>query len=259
MKNTQLVSGALLLAGALVLSGCTPTATVADPSASPSPTAATTVPSALPTSTSPSPTQSAVPTATPTPEPTRPTLDELVVSPEGIGTNGVVSLVIGEKIAVPEGTVPLLSWKKSYCVENGYTVGDPGAGAWVPKYPKTGSGRLAFHVNLTGQARTGEIRTMVVSSSEISTAKGIHPGSTVAQLKAAYPAFDDIVDRTISKLYTVDGKKGRLTFEVATKDKDTPGYWKKSELGTVLWMTIARAGDEPFGIAGTDVGGPCYV
>ncbi len=60
-------------------------------------------------------------------------------------------------------------------------------------------------------------------------------------------------------LYVVPGAHGKLVIEVAGRNDDAAGEWPTSELGTVVWMTVAAQKAEVESLAGSDDAGPCPV
>jgi hypothetical protein len=224
------ISVSVGLLAVLALAGCAPA--VATPTAAP--------------------TVAQTPSATPTPvaTPTKPDEADLVVTPDGIAP-----LVIGQLVPEQPTDVAVMVWDASYCADPtiGVKPGDPTAGAWVANYPKDSTGYLAglpFEVVTLNHARTAPIAGMLVTSTNLATPEGIHVGSTLAELKAAYPALKTGPHSSISDVFSIDGSAGTLIFEVA--NGLTARYWPAERVGTVLWMRIVPLGTEVDAIAGTD-------
>ena len=110
-----------------------------------------------------------------------------------------------------------------------------------------------------GLTETGTVTAIDVFSSKIGTAEGIHPGSTVEELTAAYPLFDAVVHSYFSDIYVLDGTVGRLLIEVATDGSTTSGYWAGGEVGHVIWIRAVPLAQKPYSIVATDTSGPCIV
>ena len=251
----------VLTAALLVcLTACTP----GDPGASSS-TTATPKPSvsstASPTSPSPS---STPPPATPEPSTapgaTLQPLASFVVTTEGFGPIEVGS-------AVPEDASgsAIVTWDPAYCTgDSGLVAGEPYAGAWAPNYPETESPALgtrrAFDVITADGVRDAAVRSINLWSPEASSGEGIRAGSTIDELLAAYPTFDEVQVGPVSTVYAINGSAGRLLFEVGTVPEtgDLAGYWGDAN-NTVLWLRVVASGMPAAGIAGGDASGPCPV
>jgi hypothetical protein len=224
---------ALAVAGALVLAGCAPSGHLAGPTAS--------------TSASPAPTPT---TARPTTG--KPTLSQLVVSPNGLGY-----LVPGAAVPSEPATKAIVAYNPTKCVDStqGIAAGSPGAGAWLPAYPDgltwAGSG-IPFDVGSVA-GPTDTIPFIEIWSPNLKTAKGIGAGSTVAQLTKAYGSALTVDSADNSDVYILPGAHSELLFEVAKAAAGLP----IEETGTVVWMRIVQVGTTQLHIANTDVSGPC--
>jgi hypothetical protein len=230
MTRAALRVGALVLAvaGSLVLAGCAPSEHDAAPTAS----------------------------ASPSPVPTigKPTLSQLVVTPNGLG-----DLVPGAAVPSEPAATAIVTYDPTKCVApaEGITAGSPGAGAWVPAYPNSltyaGSG-MPFDVGPVS-SMTDAIRDIEIWSPELKTAKGIGAGSTAAQLKAAYGSAITLDAADNSDVYVLPGSHSELVFEVAKAGAGLP----VEETGTVVWMRIVLLGTTQLHIANTDVSGACSI
>jgi hypothetical protein len=182
---------------------------------------------------------SAIPTSTPAP--TKPTLDQLVVSPNGIGP-----LVIGQPVVIEPADLATVAFNPHHCgVSPGADYPD-----WESTYPNP-----SFSVALIGATPSGTIAGLEVDSPDLKTAEGIHLGSSVADLKTAYPTIDSVTPSYSTDLYTVRGTHGKLVFEVA--NNAMPGNWTADQLGTVVLETIWQLSDTPTSFANSDGAGGC--
>jgi hypothetical protein len=226
----RILSAAVVASIALAaLAGCTPTAPVAIPT----PFVTTTpVPVVTPTVT---------PTPTPTAKPTKPRLASFAVSADGIGP-----LVIGKPVAPDPTGFQLVTFSSNLC----------GAGNVVPGWISNFSGR-SFNINTKPSSPAGTVSLILVRSPKLATATGIHIGSTLDQLKAAYGQFDKEITQPSTTLYVIKGTHGQLVFEVArqiTFGSGTP-YWDADQVDTVQFMSIWTLSAKPTAFSGTD-GGP---
>jgi hypothetical protein len=189
-----------------------------------------------------------------------PALSELVVSPDGLGP-----LLIGSPVPADGAGSLMAQWEPNYCEGLGGVVeGQPYAGAWQSAYPVATNDAVGdrdpFGVITIDGLRDGATAAINVWSPELTTAEGIHAGSTIDELFAAYPVFDETVQSYASTIYVINGSTGRLMFEVGTTDEtsDLADYWGDLS-NTVLWMRIVVVATPPHGIAGGDGGGPCII
>jgi len=197
---------------------------------------------AVPTSSS---TPSATASATPAPAPTRPALAELVLSPSGLGP-----LVVGAPVPVEDEAVSVVRYDAQACINGSDEVF---AGRWEPAYTE----EYAFDVVTAELAQAGAIARIVVSEPYVHTAEGIGVGSSLDELRAAYPTIA-LVEDSITRLYTLGTERGTLAFEVANGDS-TPGYWAPEQIDTVVMVTAHAPGESVRAIYATDSNGSCPV
>lgn len=199
---------------------------------------------------------------TPTPEETAvegptddagpPAIDELVLTPEGLG-----SLVVGEN-AAPGEPDDMVVYDPEYCtdartgLDSGTMPGDEFAGLWVPieLYGAWQAGYVSSSFAVAVEGTTlWQIR---VDDELIPTDAGVRIGDLDEVVTAAYPGAPTI-DNDISELFVIQGTHGKLVVEVA---RDSGEYqWSGSDADRVISiMTISNA-TEPFAVAATG-GGP---
>ena len=233
MVRSRLTFVVVASLAALALTGCAPALPTAGPTAS-----ATVTPSATPT---------------PTPIPTKPTLAQLVVSPDGLGY-----LVPAQPVPNEPAATAIMRYDPTNCVSpGGVAAGSPGAGAWIPNYPDADSAlgsRMPFDVGPVDNS-TAPIHAIEVWSAERTTAKHIGVGSTVAELTAAYGSSLTVDAADNSDVYVLRGSASELLFEVAKPDSGLPA----AAIGTVVWMRIVPIDEAYLHIANTDAAGPCSI
>lgn len=202
-------------------------------------------PSSTPTS-APIPTPTLAPT--PVPEPRQPLLEELIVSPDGIG-----NVRMGE-IPVAGGVTDIVAFDPEHCTEIFANAGwdeplswDPSR--WVPLYPEeetlTGSLRGPFEVSVDEAAG---LRSLYVWSPLIKTDRGAHIGMPEDEFLALHPeGFDEVVSRYDgAALYVIDGPNGRLSFEIH-QGADEGGAW--GDMAGKVWSIRVTPVDSPLYIA----------
>jgi hypothetical protein len=155
----------------------------------------------------------------------------------------------------------MATYDPTYCTDAGYSV--PDAGAWLANYPTVNNPArdvaTAFDVATVGFTQDGAVGRIFVLSPEITTAEGIHVGSTEAELLAAYPNYDEKIEGDLSNGYSVRGTDGQLMFEIA-KNSVHPGYWPADFDGKVVWISALADATHPLYItAGSDAGGFCQT
>ena len=245
-RRPFLLASSAFLALAIGLTGCTSPDVTAAPSPSGSADAAettspspTTAPTVVPTTT---------PSATPTPVATKPTVGDLIIT-----ASGIAPLVVGKPVPKMAKSAAIVSWNPTLC--------EPYGGGYDTNYPKvtvpsSAKKWVPFGVPVLGEKRTSPIRAVIARSPEIKTETGISAGSSLAELKAAYPGIKRAVKGPISDSYAVTGDGGRLVFEIG---KDSGNYWDQTPdaIGNVLWVYAIPTGSTMLGIAGSGAGSTC--
>lgn len=146
------------------------------------------------------------------PEPSvdpHPPVDALVVSTSGLGP-----LTIG---LPPESNpgAPMIVYRPDECV--GMVAGDQGRGPgrWVADYPpytdSDGNAKPQFWVDVNEESG---VYWIDVQDPAIPTTTGIHIGSTLAELQAAYPDLVEGTPGPVSQPWWVSDDAGTLVFEV---------------------------------------------
>jgi len=225
----------LAVAGVLALAGCTADATPTGSSAPPV----------------------AEPSVTPTPEPSSPAVDDIVITADGIDY-----LVVGAAVPAQDESTAIATYDPTYCnVLNGddREPGTPGAGAWRSV---DGKDDQAFSIKTADFSRDGKITSITLFTDDIATESGIRQGATVEELLAAYPEFDEVVDTGLSTIYVINGEAGKLLFEVAIEGDEQPTYWDylPGAINTVVWIrSVPQVDTERLSLVATDTIGPCPV
>ncbi|MGV8883998.1 MAG: hypothetical protein ACOH1T_00220 [Microbacteriaceae bacterium] len=180
------------------------------------------------------------PAETPAPEPTKPALDELVLSANGLGP-----LVIGEAPPVTGPELDVAIFDDDFCaddVANGF-ITDPGK--WVANYPTSGTEYPEFPFSIL--VEDGVLTNLYETSPLIHTAGGVGVGSTVAELRAAHP--DAVrISKDYIDLYVIAGENGQLVFEVGTEG--SIGY----DPGVIWIAHVIPADETPYAYANSDAG-----
>jgi hypothetical protein len=199
---------------------------------------------------------------TPTPEETAaegpdeeagpPAIDELVLTPEGLG-----SLVVGED-AAPGEPDDMVVYDPEFCtdartgLDAGTLSGDEFAGMWVPieLYGAWQAGYVSSSFAVAVEGTTlWQIR---VDDELIPTDAGVRIGDIDEDVTAAYPDAD-VIDNDISELFVVQGTNGKLVVEVA---RDSGDYqWTGAQADRVISLMTVSNATEPFAVAATG-GGP---
>lgn len=174
-----------------------------------------------------------------------PAISQLVVTP-----NGIQDLQVG----LPVTSYDLVNYGEHACPEKG---------GWLPRYPQdeenSGGQEIdPFDVVTRSGSQSGQITAEYVWSRKIRTARGIHVGSPLSAVRAAYPhATTKRADASV--LYVVPGSRGKLIIEVSGHNSYATGEWPQNWLDTVVWMDVIPRASEPESLAGSNDAGPCPV
>lgn len=211
---------AVLGVAALAMTGCSP-----DDGGTPAPTETVAGPSETPT---------------PTPDASKPTLDELFLTTEGMG-----ELTFGETPPSDSPAVNLVTFDANACKAEGLP------GLWLSTYPDIDEG-LGPQAPFAVQVLSDALTRIDVNSTDIYTDTGIHIGSSLDEVLGVYSGGPDQVlnHADVSDVYVIKGTKGQLQFEVAV-DR-IPDYWDASAIDTVVFLSAIDSFTEPFGVAATD-------
>jgi len=178
--------------------------------------------------------------ATPTPDPSKPTVDELVLSADGLGP-----LRVGEEPPATDPEVDVIVFDEDYCADEVASGAITDPGKWIPNYPSEAGeyGNFPFNVDVVD----GILERLYVVDPIIRTEGGIGIGSTVDELLAAHP--DAKLTRTeLIDLYVITGETGQLVFEAGN---DTSiGY----DPGVIWLAHVITADEEPYSFANSDAG-----
>ena len=213
--NTRAIV-AVTIATVVVLAGCA--ASPPHPSSHPSTAASSASPSAA--------------------TPTKPALADVVVSPHGIG-----DIRLGQPVPVDDPTVAIVSWDPTACVtEGGLTEGEPYAGLWRSNYPAVGSdGGDAFIVVTSDGTRDAPVSYVGVREpSAVHTKPGVTVGSSLDELKAAYPAgfAQSAHGQNGADVYAVGDSSGVIAFDVSAPYPDDPAGWPSGDLDKVIEINV---------------------
>jgi hypothetical protein len=186
-----------------------------------------------PRATSPNP--PAVPATASPAAAAKPALDDLVATPDGLGTLAI-------------GSAPPVTGDADLAVFDASCTASGAGGGWATTYPDVETPRGALPPFQIFADETGVAR-IDIWAPQIRTATGVGVGSTRDELSAAYPeGFDDIVVKDgLETVYGVLGERGWLMFEVSEVDGD-PYY----PIDTVFALRIVSAAAGIYGTARTD-------
>jgi hypothetical protein len=130
-------------------------------------------------------------------------------------TSGLLPLTLGIAPETNPG-VAMLMFDATFCADPdlGLTEGD--LGRWQANYVDR-----PFSVGATDT----EVYRIDVNTPEITTPEGIHIGSTLAELQAAYPALITGTGGIVSHVWYIQDSNGTVIFETqnATMDPTVPG------------------------------------
>jgi hypothetical protein len=215
--NTRaIVAITVAIATAVALAGCT--ASPPHPSSRPSTAAPFSSPSAT--------------------APTRPALADLVVTSHGIG-----DITLGEPVPVDDPAVAIVRWDPTACVtQGGLTEGEPYAGLWRSNYPAVGPhGEDAFIIVTSDGTRDAPVSYVGVREpSAVHTKPGVTVGSSLDELKAAYPTgfAQSAHGRNGADVYAVGDSSGMIAFDVSAPYPDDPAGWPSGDLDKVIGMNV---------------------
>ena len=209
----------------LSLAGCGPSggpSPSTTPSATPSATPAATYTVTISSSATPSPTVTAM-------DP-HPALDAMFIRTSGLGP-----LTVGQAIVGNPGAA-MVEWNATAC-DPAFT--DPSAlGRWQATYPEVPDHGRPFLVD--GEI-DGVLRRIDVTDPALATPEGIHVGSPVTDLVAAYPGLTTgAAGRDAIHVYWIQDAHGILVFETDTNNVD-------GSVGPdhVAFMRVLAAGTDP--------------
>ncbi|MCU1421116.1 MAG: hypothetical protein JWN36_767 [Microbacteriaceae bacterium] len=185
----------------------------------------------------------------------KPTLGDLVISPDGLGP-----LVMGEPVPSQSADLAIVRFDPALCKETieqsgaTFVPGAAGTGGWVTTY----SDPHAFYLFTSGADASGPVTFVGASAwesgtSPIHTATGIHPGSSTEELKAAYSSFDSVTSYDFTDIYAIKGERGVMVFEVSPHT-DRSGMFAPGDLDRVLSIRVAASS-----VSDTAQTGPIYA
>jgi hypothetical protein len=198
----RLVPLAAFAAASLALAAC-------DPGAGASPIS---TPSATPVvSHTVTPSPSAAPSPTATAVDPHPALDAMFITTSGVGP-----LTVGQAIVGNPGEA-MVEWNATACDPEFAT--DPAAlGRWQATYPEVPDHGRPF---LVDGEMDGILRRIDVNSPILTTPEGIHQGSPVADLVAAYPGLTTGTAGWDSiRVHWIQDAHGTVVFETDTMNVD---------------------------------------
>ncbi len=180
-----------------------------------------------------------------------------MLEPGGLG-----DIRVGAPVPAVDPDPAIVRWDGTACQWEGQPAeGEPFAGYWRPVEPADTTqappaDRDPYLLLTEWGMREGAVLSVRVHRG-VTTAAGVGPGSTRAELLAAYGGSLHLADdRGITTLYTLTEGSDRIVFEVA--DDDGYGSWEPRLVDTVLWMWAEASERELRAIAATDAAGPCF-
>lgn len=196
----------------------------------------------------PAPTPAPAPTGpeSPATPPRLPALDDLVITPGGIG-----SLRVGR----PVSETDMLVFDPDFCGPgDGEESGDDDDGTaveygrWVPNYPS------ARGLPFSAAVDDGIVTVIEVRNDILATAEGVRIGSSLEELNTAYPSLTPGLEGSISKSLLLATADGDIVFEVAI-----PSYYDGYPPNTVVDIRIWPPGQHDLKLvaATDDVVGGC--
>ena len=209
IKARGVLASASLLFVAFILSSCSTNPQVSAPA---------------PSATNPAPTASGIATESQR----KPNFSSLVVEPTGLG-----SLHIGKPVSDSD----MVMLNPTYCTVEGdpaaygYEPGDPAAGRWLSNYPQFDETHRPFAIDV----KNSLVTDIQIFSSQIATEHGIHVGSSLDELRAAYPALKDGERGGISSTHYIVESGKILIFEVLLAS----GYYPDNATNSVLTMRVS--------------------
>ncbi len=196
----RLLPLAALAAASLALTACDPGARD-----SPSPTSSATPVTSATVTLSPS----AAPSPTATAVDPHPALDAMYVTTSGVGP-----LTVGQAIVGNPGEA-MLEWNPTAC-DPEFT--DPAAlGRWQATYPEVPDHGRPFLVDGQGD---GVLRRIDITDAALATPEGIHIGSLLTELQAAYPALVTGTPGIATRVFWISDAHGSVVFETDTANVD---------------------------------------
>lgn len=207
-----------------------------------------------------SPRPSDTPSVEPAPSASaRPSADELVIGPDGVG-----DLAIGSPVPQTDPAIAIVEWDPEACT--GMGVGLPGYpfdGLWESTVDATNvlwAGRPAFGI-ATGSSfaeipgeQVAPVQIIEMWTEQIATDRGIRIGSTEAEVEAAYPDVEPSSElNPSSRAYLVPGADGTMVIEIGVADE-----WGDST-GTVLVISVIASPAPPVSSLNTESRTDCPV